>query len=441
MALWQWWLPATSTVQWFPPKRCGPGDRSAVPQGARNHTGVGRVSKGMEHQMGQWGRCTNKNKLGAENFNHGSWGFFIGCDIFHPKCGIWICIKMAEFTIILCRLNMGKTRFLTLNPEMEWSLKDIEPQQSVGTHGVGVYPILVVCWAWYLAQECPRCWICQSVGDKSHTGFGVLWGSSNEDQQKQPNEGRKRTDTPHSYCLHIGPTPVPAFPMTRCSPTPSHSKADIAEEKHQSSVAQRRQMEERFWKGLQSILSLVHLGLIFSPKMAILCNSYRESHDTASKFLGYPILRQIHLRKTNYTFNCFHKPRSLRRFTAPETEKSSWRARNDRFARRWRSGVAWFLIPFWLLSCPIFLRVKNVFFFNAEIPMFAGQPPLSFCEKYVDHWWQPSWLQLTEMQGGQAADSGGDGRGWAKHSAQNGGYHHFMAIFIRNIVIHHRIFG
>lgn len=249
-----------------------------------------------------------------------------------------------------------------------YPLKDIEPQQSVGTHGVGVYPILVVCWAWYLAQECPRCWICQSVGDKSHTGFGVLWGSSNEDQQKQPNEGRKRTDTPHSYCLHIGPTPVPAFPMTRCSPTPSHSKADIAEEKHQSSVAQRRQMEERFWKGLQSILSLVHLGLIFSPKMAILCNSYRESHDTASKFLGYPILRQIHLRKTNYTFNCFHKPRSLRRFTAPETEKSSWRARNDRFARRWRSGVAWFLIPFWLLSCPIFLRVKNVFFFQCWNP-------------------------------------------------------------------------
>lgn len=264
-------------------------------------------------------------------------------------------------------LEHGENKVFNFKPwdgMVYYPLKDIEPQQSVGTHGVGVYPILVVCWAWYLAQECPRCWICQSVGDKSHTGFGVLWGSSNEDQQKQPNEGRKRTDTPHSYCLHIGPTPVPAFPMTRCSPTPSHSKADIAEEKHQSSVAQRRQMEERFWKGLQSILSLVHLGLIFSPKMAILCNSYRESHDTASKFLGYPILRQIHLRKTNYTFNCFHKPRSLRRFTAPETEKSSWRARNDRFARRWRSGVAWFLIPFWLLSCPIFLRVKNVFFFS-----------------------------------------------------------------------------
>lgn len=110
-------------------------------------------------------------------------------------------------------LEHGENKVFNFKPwdgMVYYPVKDIEPQQSVGTHGVGV-----VCWAWYLAQECPRCWICQSVGDKSHTGFGVLWGSSNEDQQKQPNEGRKRTDTPHSYCLHIGPTPVPAFPMTR----------------------------------------------------------------------------------------------------------------------------------------------------------------------------------------------------------------------------------
>ena len=33
-----------------------------------------------------------------------------------------------------------------------------------------------------------------------------------------------------------------------------------------------------------------------------------------------------------------------------------------------------------------FAGKKRFFFFNAEIPMFAGQPPLSFCEKYVDHW-------------------------------------------------------
>ena len=140
MALWQWWLPATSTVQWFPPKRCGPGDRSAVPQGARNHTGAGRVSKGMEHQTGEWGRCTNKNKLGAENFNHGSWGFFIGCDIFHPKCGIWICIKMAEFTIIFMPLEHGENKVFNFKPwdgMVYYPVKDIKPQQSVGTHGVG----------------------------------------------------------------------------------------------------------------------------------------------------------------------------------------------------------------------------------------------------------------------------------------------------------------
>ena len=206
MALWQWWLPATSTVQWFPPKRCGPGDRSAVPQGARNHTGAGRVSKGMEHQTGEWGRCTNKNKLGAENFNHGSWGFFIGCDIFHPKCGIWICIKMAEFTIILCRLNMGKTRFLTLNHEMEWSIirSRISNRNRVLGH-----------MGWVISGTRVPSLLDLSIGRRqvSYWVWGTVrvqqWGST------KTTKWREKTNRHTTFILPAHWAPVPAFPMTQ----------------------------------------------------------------------------------------------------------------------------------------------------------------------------------------------------------------------------------
>jgi hypothetical protein len=58
---------------------------------------------------------------------------------------------MAEFTIILCRLNMGKTRFLTLNPEMEWSI--IRSRISNRNRVLGHMGWVYIQFLWYVGRD------------------------------------------------------------------------------------------------------------------------------------------------------------------------------------------------------------------------------------------------------------------------------------------------